>query len=299
MLEPVVGQPIEGSLELDTTLAGTIEAPEVELAARARSLKLADVAIDKLALLADARGLPDAPAGKVELAVEIAGLEATLATPYRLRGQTLELPELALRAPRAQVDGALTIDLDRTLIDGSVRGRVQDLAGLRPLLPIPLRGAVDLDAGFSPDGDRQTVRATLEVRDLIGEFGRIRRLEANATVADALGEAKLEARASVQDFRQEALHLERAQVDASGTREQLKLSLAVAGEATEPFDLEARADVALAQAVRIRLEQLSGELAGQPLRLAQPAEATVGDQELRLSGLDLQIAGARLVAEAR
>ena len=77
-------------------------------------------------------------------------MEATLATPYQLQGQTLRLPELALRAPRSTVDGALTIDLERTLIDGTVRGRVQDLAALRPLLPMPLRGAVDLDATLTP-----------------------------------------------------------------------------------------------------------------------------------------------------
>ena len=89
------------------------------------------------------------------------------------------------------------------------------------------------------------MQLSLAVRDLVAEFGRLQRLEANATVTDALGDARLQARASAQDFRQDALHLARAQVEASGTREQLGLSLTAAGEATEPFDLEARADVAL------------------------------------------------------
>ena len=113
-------------------------------------------------------------------------MEATLATPYRLQGQALELPELALRAPRSRIDGELTVDLERTLIDGTVRGRVEDLAGLRPLLPMPLQGAIDLDATLTPDGARQTVQASLVVRDLLADFGRLRRLEASATVNDSL-----------------------------------------------------------------------------------------------------------------
>ncbi len=298
VLASLLDQKLEGALELDATLAGTVPAPEVELAARAQGLQLAGRRIDKLDLLADARGLPDEPAGKVELALATAGMEATLATPYQLQGQTLRLPALALRAPRSTVDGALTIDLERTLIDGTVRGRVQDLAALRPLLPMPLRGAVDLDATLTPDGARQNAQLSLAVRDLVADFGRLQRLETNATVTDALGDARLQARASLRDFRQDAVHLARAQVEASGTRKQLGLSLTAAGEATEPFDLTARAEVAVAEAVRVRLAELSGEVAEQPLRLASPAEVTIGDRELRLAGLDLRLAGASLRADA-
>jgi translocation and assembly module TamB len=298
VLAPLLGKKLGGALAVDATLAGSVAAPEVKLAAQTRGLQLADRAIQKLALLAEARGLPAEPAGKVELAVASGGIDASLATPYQLQGRTLRLAGLELRAPRSRIDGTLTVDLERTLIDGTVRGRVQDLAGLQLVLPMPLGGEVDLDATLRPDGTRQTAQLSLAVRDLVAEFGRLRRLEASATVTDALGSPKLEARASAENFRQDTLHLARAQLQASGTREQLGLRLTAAGEATEPFDLEARAGVTLAQAVRVRLEQLSGEVAGQPLRLAKPAEATVGDRELRLSGLDLRLAGARLTADA-
>jgi translocation and assembly module TamB len=298
VLQPLLDQKLSGVLEVDAVLAGSVVAPEVKLAAQTHELRLADLAIQKLALLADARGLPAEPAGKVELAVASSGIDASLATPYQLQGQTLRLPGLALRAPRSRIDGALTVDLERTLIDGTVRGRVQDLAWLRPVVAMPLQGEVDLDATLRPDNARQTVQLSLAVRDLVAGPGRVRRLEANATVTDALGNAKLQARASAQDARQDTLHLARAQVQASGTREQLGLRLTATGEAAEPFDLEARANVALAQAVRVRLEQLTGEVAGQQLRLTKAAEITVGDRELRLSELDLRLAGARLSADA-
>jgi translocation and assembly module TamB len=297
VLQPLLDQKLSGALEIDATLAGNVAAPEVKLAAQTHGLRLADLAIQKLALLAEARGLPAEAAGKVELAVASAGIDATLATPYQLQGQTLRLPELALRVPRSRIDGALTVDLERTLIDGTVRGRVQDLAWLRPVVAMPLQGEVDLDATLRPDNTRQTVQLSLAGRDLVAGPGRVRRLEANATVTDAFGNAKLQAHASAQDVRQGTLHLARAQVEASGTREQLALRLTAAGEAAEPFDLEARADVVIAQALRVRLEQLSGEVAGQPLRLTKAAEIMVGD-ELRLSGLDLRLAGARLSADA-
>ncbi len=263
-----------------------------------RDLLLADRPIDKLALLATAHGPTSDPAGKVELTVQASGIEATLSTLYQLQNQTLKLTDVALAAPRARIDGALSIDLERTLIDGTVRGRVQDLAGLAPLLPVPLRGAVDLDANLSPEGAKQDVQLSLAVRDLVGDFGRLGRLEASAKITDALGARNLEANASARDFRQNDMQVAELGLDVAGTPEQLTLRSTVKGEAVEPFDLEARADVSLGDVLRVRLQELSGQAAGKPLRLAKAAEATVGDQELRLSGLDLRLAGASLTADA-
>jgi translocation and assembly module TamB len=205
---------------------------------------------------------------------------------------------VALVAPRSRIDGALSIDLERTLVDGTVRGRVQDLAGLAPLLPLPLQGAVDLDASLSPVDAKQDVQVSLAVRDLVGDFGRLGRLEASAKVTDALGARNLDASASARDFRQNDVQVARLELNVAGTPEQLTLRSTVEGEVVEPFDLDDRAVVSQGDVLRVRLEELSGRVAGKPLRLAKAAEATVGDQELRLSGLDLRFAGASLSADA-
>ena len=297
VLEPLLEQPLWGGLKIDATIAGSVEEPDLQIAAAGRDLLLADRTIQKLALLATAQGPTSEPAGKVELTVGTSGIEATLSTLYQLRDQTLALNELALMAPRSRIDGTLAIDLERTLIDGTIKGRVQDLAGLAPLLPVPLRGAVDLDAKLRPDAAGQAVELSLAVRDLIGDFGRLRRLEADAKVTDALGKPGIEASASARDFRQNDLHVADLGLNVAGTQEQLSVRTTVEGEMLEPFDVEARAQVALGQAIQVRLEQLSGRVAGKPLRLAGTTEVTVGDT-LRLSGLDLQLAGARITADA-
>ncbi|MGH6915094.1 MAG: translocation/assembly module TamB domain-containing protein, partial [Geminicoccales bacterium] len=154
-----------------------------------------------------------------------------------------------------------------------------------------------LDASFTPQDARQNVRLSLAARDLAGDFGSLSRLEANASVADALGAARLEASATAREFRQNDLNVAQLRLNVAGTPEQLTVSSTVEGQMMEPFALDARAQLALGEAVRLRLEQLTGQVADKPLRLVGPAEVTVGD-EMRLSGLNLELAGARLRADA-
>ncbi|MEM7022583.1 MAG: translocation/assembly module TamB domain-containing protein [Pseudomonadota bacterium] len=296
-LASLLDQPIDGELKIETSLAGSINAPEIGLAARSDKVQLGDLAIENAKLRAEARDVATAPSGKVDLALTVNGLQANLSTPYRLDGERLELAEIALRAPRSQVDGALSVDLERTLVDGSLRGRVQDLAGLAPVLPIRLRGELDLDINLSAEDSKQAASTSLKVRDLLGDFGRLRRLEADAQVSDAMGAARFDAKASAQDFHQDDLHIEQAQVRADGTREQLSLDLGASGEIMEPFDLDARADVTFHDVTAVRLEQLSGQVASQPVRLAGPAEVSIGDRVLRVVGLDLRVADARVTAD--
>ena len=297
VLEPVAEQTLAGALEIAAAIAGSVPAPDLQLTARSSDLVLADRPVEKLELLATAQGPSSEPTGKVELDVTASGIAATLSTLYQLRDQTLALTELALTAPRSRIDGALSIDLERTLIDGTIKGRVEDLAGLAPLLPMPLRGAVDLDALLRPEAAGQAAQLSLAVRDLSGDFGGLRSLEANAQVSDALGKPGIEASASAREFRQDDLHVAELALNVAGTLEQLTLRTTARGEMVEPFDLEARAQLALGQAIRVRLEQLSGRVAGKPVRLAGTTEVSVGD-EMRLSGLDLEVVGARINADA-
>jgi translocation and assembly module TamB len=297
VLEPVLKQPVDGALDLDVTLAGSVATPDVQLAARSRDLKLANRVIDRLALLATARGPTTDPTGKVELTVATSGIESTLSTLYALQGQTLKLSELSLVAPRTRVDGALAIDLEKTLIDGSVRGRVDDLIGLAPALPIALRGQVNLNASFTPENGGQTVLASAVVQDLLGDFGRLQRLEARANVRDALAKPRLEANVTARGFRQGDTQIEQVRLNADGTLDRLNVNGSVAGAMVEPFTLDTRAVVALGDAIQVRLEQFAGQAAGEPFRLTRPAEVRVADDGLSLSGLSLELAGARLTAD--
>ncbi len=157
VLSPVLGQELAGSIEIVATPGGSLDAPTIELQARGRSLLLAGRQIKAIALEASARELLAAPEGKLNLSLKASGLDVKLATAFRLQNDVLALTDLRLSAPRTSIDGNLSVDLARSLIDGALRGDVQDLVAFAPLLPLRPRGQLKFDARLEfgapePDG---------------------------------------------------------------------------------------------------------------------------------------------------
>ncbi len=297
-LAPALGQELAGALEIEASPGGTLDAPTLTLALRGEDLLLAGRPIDGLTLRTSARDLLTAPAGQLEAALDLAGLEAGLATEYRLQDGKLRLAGLRLSAPRTTVAGDLALDLERTLVEGELQGEVADLVAFAPLLPWRLRGAAEFELRLDPAAQGQSIALALDARELRSDFGRLRQLRLRATVADALGTPAIEADLELGEFRHDQIALDELTLVARGTLDALALTLAVEGEAVQPFTLDGRARLALGEAVELRLEQLDGALAERPLRLAGPAELVLADAGSRLTGLDLRWGDARLRAAA-
>ncbi len=289
---------LAGALEVVAKPTGTLEAPMVDLRASGSDLLLAGRAVERLTLRATAQDLLSAPAGDLATTLVASGLEAGLAADYALQGGRLAVNGLQLTAPGTTLGGDLAVDLERTLIDGALRGEVADLAAFAPLLPVPLAGRLTLAATLAPAGERQDVAVTVDGSSLGGDFGSLGSLSLRAQVADALAAPQIDADLRLAAFRQGDTVVDSATLGARGTPEQLTLTLAADGRALEAFDLDGRALLALGDAVRLRLEQLDGEFAGEPLRLAAPAELALGAAGTRLAGLDLRFGDARLQATA-
>ncbi|HEX5795895.1 MAG TPA: hypothetical protein VFY19_08640, partial [Geminicoccaceae bacterium] len=297
-LAPALGQELAGGLEIEASPAGTLDAPTVTLALRGEDLLLAGRPIDRLTLRTSARDLLTAPAGELEAGLSAAGLEAGLTAEYLLQDRVLRLAGLRVNGPRTTVAGDLSIDLERTLIEGELQGEVADLVAFEPLLPLRLRGAAEFELRLEPAEQGQSVALALDASQLRSDFGRLRQLRLRATVADALGKPAIEADLDLDGYRHGRVALDELSLAARGTLDELALTLAVEGEAVEPFTLDGRARLALGEATELRLEQLDGTLAERPLRIVQPAVLTLAEAGTRLSGLDLRWGDARLRASA-
>ena len=297
-LAPALGQELAGALEIHASPGGTLDSPTVELALRSDGLLVAGRQIDEVTLETSARDLLSAPAGKLQAALKAEGLQARLATDYRVQDGTLRLAGLRLTAPRSKLEGALSVDLEKTLVDGELQGEVADLVAFAPLLPVPLRGGLDFSLRLDPANQTQTVALVVDGSQLLSEFGRLRRLRLRATITDALGTPGIEADLELDEFHQDQVALEQATLSARGTLEALALNATARGEAVQPFNLDARARLALGEAMQLRFEQLDGRFADAPLRLAQPAEVTLAEGATRLAGLDLRWGDARLQGSA-
>jgi translocation and assembly module TamB len=298
VLTPGLGQDLAGALEITVVPGGSLAAPTALLKAHGQNLMVSGRPIESLALETSAKDLLTAPAGTLEVAARASGLEAKLVTGYRLEERVLKLSDLQLTGPRSRIGGDLTIDLERRLARGELKGEVGELAAFAPALPVPLRGQLKLNARLDSASERQSVAVNLDASDLLSDFGRLRGGHLRATVADALGTPSIDGTLELNAFRQDQIALQHAQLTAKGPPTELALTLSAQGKTPQSLQLDARARLSLGEPVRLRVEQLAGKLAGAPLRLAQPAELTIGADTSKLSGLDLRFGDAKLTASA-
>jgi translocation and assembly module TamB len=295
VLTSVIDTEIDGQLNVRAELSGSIDAPEIKLDAQSPGLLVADEHIDAVALTGSAKGAADRVDGDLRLTLTARGLEAELASDVELRAPTLRLTDLTLSAPRTKVEGNLSVDLERSLIDGRLTGRIQELGAYAALLPVGLRGQVDFEARGAAEGDVQTAVLAVQGKELRSDFGRLRQFGLDATVADPFGARRVTADLTLSDLGQDQAELSQGKLSASGTPEALNVTTTVTGEARfVPFTLDGRAVAALGDEVVVRVEALSGRVADEPLSLARPATLTVADDTLALEDLDLRLGGARL-----
>lgn len=298
-LETLAGTNLAGGLSAEATLGGTVLAPTVRLQANGDNVAAAGQVLGRLALALDASGLPATPEGSLSLALQRADLEAGLKTGFRLDGDTLDLSGLELDAARARLGGDLTLDLARILIEGELEGRMADLGALEPLVGLPLRGALRLEAELQPVEGRQRAVVALDGTELGAPFGRLDRLRLRATVDDILGEPALDARSDLDRMALEGdVRLDRAAVQATGGLDALTLEAELEGEAINEVEVVTTAEVAFGDAIEIEIARLVGRFAEIPLDLAGPAQVRVAGPALAVQDLDLRFGEARLLARA-
>jgi translocation and assembly module TamB len=293
-LSPFLGVDLDGPLTADVRLGGALERPALELAARSSGLLVAGEHIQTLALTADVEGTPDAADGKLRLAVTAHDIEAALASAFALRAPSLRLTGLDLRAPRTRLDGALTIDFQRQLVEGALSGHVEQLQAFAALLPVRMAGALDLSARASAENGAQSIALSIQGNGLTSDFGRLGRLGLQATVADALRAPRITADLALNDLAHGEMQMSEGTLHAAGTPAALSVTVAASGQAHLPYDLDGRLALDLEAPVQARIEELSGHVAEQPLTLTRPAALTLGHGTIAMDDLSVQLADARL-----
>lgn len=118
---------------------------------------------------------------------------------FELRDQRLALSDLVATALDARIEGALDIDLDATLIDGTVRLDAPDLRAIGGALGEPLAGAVAGDVRLAAVDGRQNVDVAVDASGIDGFGARLGQGRIDAAVTDALGEPAVEGEASLTD----------------------------------------------------------------------------------------------------
>jgi translocation and assembly module TamB len=299
-LSPLLGVAVDGPLAVHAQLGGNVAKPAIELAAESPGLLIAGEHVDSLRLNASGEGTPEAADGTMRLVATARDLQAELATALELRAPMLRLTDLTLSAPRTRVSGGLSMDLERQLIEGELTGRIEQLRAFAGLLPVPLAGELAFEARAAAKDSTQTIALAAQGRDLrsdVGRLGRLGRFGLRASVADALNTPRVTANLTLDDLAQGEVALAEGTLRAEGTPQALGLTVSATGEAYAPYDLDGRIGIALGEQVQVRIEELGGSLANQPLNLAGPATVTLAEGSVAIHDLDLRLADARLRGE--
>lgn len=295
-LEPLLQQAIAGSAKLHLDLAGTAQAPAIELGAQVLKLAIAGQAIDAIDLKARSDELVNAPQGDLALDVRQPQGTLSLKTGYKLEGNDLTLSGISLKGPGTEISGDLSADLAGPLATGALKGGINDLAALQPWHGQNLNGSVDLDIQMNAEGGAQNLQANLALPNLSGDFGDLSELDLSATVSDAIQSPTIQAGLSFGLFEQPDLSVRNTAIDLSGTLNDLAITLQTAGEqANEPFEMRAGVKADLESAAKtIVLERLEGRAAGQDIRLQRPSTIVQDGELLNVDRLDLKIGEAQI-----
>ncbi|MEZ5935975.1 MAG: translocation/assembly module TamB domain-containing protein [Alphaproteobacteria bacterium] len=284
-----------GAIDLAADIGGSLEAPTLDLRVDGRDVVLAGEPVMVLGITLSGQDLIASPTGDLAIDATARNLPASLTLGYRLTdGSTLDLDAIALKAPKTEIGGALAIDLDRTLIDGELKGRVAELGAFEPLLQQALGGGVDLSAVLAPDGPRQNAVVTVRGRNIDGDFGRVGTADVDATITDLTAQPALKAKASITGFEQGDTKIDALTLNASGNDSAVDFELGLAGEVVETLELKAKGSARFADGIALGIESLNGAFAGEPLRLAAPLAFQQAGNDIWLTDLDLRLGEASL-----
>lgn len=294
-LEALAGLPLAGRLEAVVEPGGTLERPEARLDVTGSDLAQGGQTIGSLRLQGNVTQEGATMLAKVQLDAGADEARLTLDADLRLAAERLEVQTFVLKGPKLEADGKLEVALPSGLASGSVRAKSADLAALRPYLPEPVQGSLDLVAELSADQGRQDVTAKVEAKGISGSFGHLGSLQANAQGRDVLGTGHLVADLRLAGFSRPDLAIDQATVTADGPMASLPLRATARGQqAQNAFDLAASARLAVMGTPRtVALDSLKGQWASQPIELMAPATLTLAPGSIDLTQLDLRLGGIR------
>lgn len=295
-LQPLVGQPMAGGLQARAGLAGTADNPAVTIDGKTGPVVLAGLPFDLVTLAGDAKGPLDALGGSARLTMTRASQQLALATGYQLAGQQLKLTGIRLDGPATQLGGDADIALDGPLVRGQLAGEARNLSALEGWIGQKLAGNAKLDLRLATPDRRQDASLRVDASGLAGDFGAMQSASLDAKVTDALGRGAIDATLRAAHLATPAVTVDQAAIGVGGRLAALDVTAAANGsQGGQPFDLAAAAGLdVLGQRKTIRLTKLTGTLAGEPLRLAQPATVVVDRATVGIDALDLALGPARV-----
>ncbi|MEM7528711.1 MAG: translocation/assembly module TamB domain-containing protein [Pseudomonadota bacterium] len=212
-----------GAFRMEGRVDGTLDLPRLAGSIALEGLRLEDETFGAVRLTHDATFGAE-PEGRLDLAAEGSRFgPATLGTAFRLAGDDLALSGLALRALDAAVDGDVTVDLSRTLLEGAVTLDIPSLAETEAATGIALAGrgsgrvtlgSETLAEGFGTSREMQVADIDFTFDDFRGFDAAVDRLGISGRLTDILDRVGGDLVIALDGARHPQAELARGQIEA-------------------------------------------------------------------------------------
>jgi len=291
----ILSRELVGAVEAEGTVAG----PLLELRATARAvgrkLRAAAVDLPELRATLTAEDLPRRPRGRLTLEVNGDGRRLTGDTLFALAGERLRLSSLSVQEGENRLTGALTVHLNKRLLEGSLQGNLPHLEDLARLLGTEFAGSAAVTVTFDVDRMGQQVAVKATGRDLRSSFGAVATVKGEGRVARAFTEPEGKVRVELAEGRFGEVSLGTLVLTVEGNGRRLSLTGDGRGRYGEDFQVGASAALERAAGFqRILLTRLQGRYGDLPVNLVGPTAFTITKRGYDLGRLVLSIGSGRL-----
>jgi translocation and assembly module TamB len=228
------------------------------------------------------------------------GLSGSLSAQTALTSdRILRVPQFSLTAAGAQLGGAASVNLASAAVTGEVKGRIPDLRPWSTLAGAPLAGSIGLTGSLK--GETLDLVATGTDISWGAPTASAQSLRLTASLSDVFNRPKGHAELTLTGGAAGTAKLARLHLKGMAAKPGLfDVTAEAVGAAGAPFRIGAAASALVAKGgVDLRVTQLSGTLAGAPVKLGKPLSIAWHGGAGSFADLALRLGAGRLDGEGK
>ncbi|GAK45894.1 conserved protein [Tepidicaulis marinus] len=303
VLSGALGAKLSGPLQVEGTLAGSLEAPRLSGTAQLPFIEAGGVSVREGKIGFTAREVLRAPEGAVELSGDTSLGPLSGNFLYVLEDDVLALEELSLTSGRSRLSGAATVPLGGAPIEGNFTADVPALSPWLPLAGPGGSGALKADIALSgPRSGRSGQNARLKgqvTEFILTEAGDVlfeaARADLEVSAWNLMETPRFTGKVAVKTLEAGGARLETLTLAADGRFDAFAFDGSAKGRFRGPLALETSGKLTLqGNDTVLELETLAGHFAGKKLVLGAPARLARAPGAFRVEGLDMGYGTGRL-----
>ncbi|MDY0884191.1 translocation/assembly module TamB domain-containing protein [Dongia soli] len=294
----VVDPKANGTVALDLTASGTMDAPSANVTLTSDRIRYDTYNLTALNVTAQGQDLKTAPNLTIDGRARVNDLPATIGTRLEMGAdhRQMSLPRLMAQLGRTSLQGQAS--LADNLTKGTFKLNSPDLAELGRLTGLALQGSVSADIALQPDGTRQDAKVSLTAQKIAFQNSvKLEETKLTAQVADALGTPNLDARLSLRNLDVPQRHFDTVVATARGPISRMALTTTASGPETA-LDLAAGFSKTVSGQT-IDLTKLNLSMQQEKILLSKPAQIVLSNGTTEVRGLSLKTGGGSVTADAK